>query len=440
VDAFDIEPFIDCITMGGGVFCTSGVAPPPTGTFLLHGRPADVLSDGKVLLYVRARFYDPEHGRWLQRDPSGYSDGGNLYESFRSNPERFTDPAGNETKLASRWHNGDEVLYQRILFGWTDEEFSVGRYYHVNGAKVLLASPSLEDYDYLVPLEIVEQWGAGLREDGEYGPLLHKLAQAGHAQAVDRITGQIVDVRLRGFEKIQGAVGGFLGELVEADMARFEGLLAQIDPSRPLWTVLAGEVTSPIFSGADVGRTATGGERIAAALELAAWAAPTLIEARSAIVARRAFRAQAATATIRPPSMAARSASLGQSASVVSRNAYNISTASMTAAEREATINYARRTNAWLAKNGPVTVQPTAGTLRSQASEAARLERLRAARAGQPYAGQAGHVPDTALTGSPVPPAGWLDMPGASNNVIGGGLSSRIGNTIEVITVDGKIP
>jgi RHS repeat-associated protein len=96
VDAFDIEPFIDCITMGGGVFCTSGVAPPPTGTFLLHGRPADVLSDGKVLLYVRARFYDPEHGRWLQRDPSGYSDGGNLYESFRSNASRFADPDGNE--------------------------------------------------------------------------------------------------------------------------------------------------------------------------------------------------------------------------------------------------------------------------------------------------------------------------------------------------------
>ena len=69
---------------------------PPTGTFALHGRPIDVLSDGHVLLYVRARYYDPRHGRWLQRDPSGYADGANLYESFRGNATRFTDPHGTD--------------------------------------------------------------------------------------------------------------------------------------------------------------------------------------------------------------------------------------------------------------------------------------------------------------------------------------------------------
>lgn len=113
----------------------------------------------------------------------------------------------------------------------------------------------------------------------------------------------------------------------------------------------------------------------------------------------------------------------------------------MTAAERQAVIEYAQRTNAWLAQNGgSTTVQATAGTLRSQASAAARLERLNAARAGTPYQGQAGHVPDAALTGMPNPPAGWLDMPGRSNSVVGGGLSSRIGRTVDAITVDGKVP
>lgn len=34
---------------------------PPSGTFALHGRPVDVLSHGRVLLYVRARYYDPQH-------------------------------------------------------------------------------------------------------------------------------------------------------------------------------------------------------------------------------------------------------------------------------------------------------------------------------------------------------------------------------------------
>jgi RHS repeat-associated protein len=70
--------------------------PPPSGTFALHGRPIDVLPDGKVLLYVRARHYDPANGRWLQRDPIGYADGGNLYEGFGGNPVRWTDSLGTQ--------------------------------------------------------------------------------------------------------------------------------------------------------------------------------------------------------------------------------------------------------------------------------------------------------------------------------------------------------
>ncbi len=120
--------------------------------------------------------------------------------------------------------------------------------------------------------------------------------------------------------------------------------------------------------------------------------------------------------------------------------AYNVSTTGMTVAERQAVVEYAQRSNVWLAENGGTTVQSTAGTLRSQANAAARTERLNAARTGTPYQGQAGHVPDTALTGTAQPPAGWLDMPGRSNSVVGGGLSSRIGKPVSVITVDGRVP
>jgi hypothetical protein len=130
----------------------------------------------------------------------------------------------------------------------------------------------------------------------------------------------------------------------------------------------------------------------------------------------------------------------GQSPKFIPKNPYNISTQGMTAAERQAVTEYAKRTNEWLAQNGPVKVQPTQGALRSQASAAARAERLRAARAGQPYQGQAGHVPDTALTGRAHPPGGWLDMPGRSNSVVGGGLGSRVGATVDRITIDGVVP
>lgn len=50
------------------------------------------------IYYYRARFYDPERGRFLQRDPKGYVDGMGLYEYVRSNPINYVDPRGTITK------------------------------------------------------------------------------------------------------------------------------------------------------------------------------------------------------------------------------------------------------------------------------------------------------------------------------------------------------
>lgn len=102
IDINDFDAFAQCMNgpdvpplPGCAVAPTKSRAePPPTGTFALHGRPIDVLADGKVLLYVRARFYDPQHGRWFQRDPAGFMGGLKLYESFASNPARYVDPQG----------------------------------------------------------------------------------------------------------------------------------------------------------------------------------------------------------------------------------------------------------------------------------------------------------------------------------------------------------
>jgi len=120
---------------------------------------------------------------------------------------------------------------------------------------------------------------------------------------------------------------------------------------------------------------------------------------------------------------------------------YNVSTSGMSASEASAVREYASRTNLWIAQQpNPVIVQSTAGATRRASNAAARAERLRADRAGTPYSGQAGHVPDAAISGSANPPGGWLDMPGRSNSVVGGGLSSRIGQRLDVITVNGVIP
>ncbi len=51
--------------------------------------------DGETgLYYFRARFYDPEQGRFLSRDPSGYADGMGMYEYVAGNPLNYSDPTG----------------------------------------------------------------------------------------------------------------------------------------------------------------------------------------------------------------------------------------------------------------------------------------------------------------------------------------------------------
>uniref|UniRef100_UPI0013E40A06 hypothetical protein n=1 Tax=Actinacidiphila soli TaxID=2487275 RepID=UPI0013E40A06 len=112
----------------------------------------------------------------------------------------------------------------------------------------------------------------------------------------------------------------------------------------------------------------------------------------------------------------------------------------VTQAEKDALNEYVKRTNAWLAANGPKAIQSTQGQLSRESSAAARAERLRARRAGTPYTGQAGHVPDSAISGTAQPPAGWLDMPGKSNSVAGGVLGSRIGVLLRGFTIDGGPP
>ena len=61
--------------------------------FLFTGREFDAESG---MYHYRARAYDPEAGRFLQRDPLGYVDGLGLYEYVRSRPPRFVDPLGRE--------------------------------------------------------------------------------------------------------------------------------------------------------------------------------------------------------------------------------------------------------------------------------------------------------------------------------------------------------
>jgi RHS repeat-associated protein len=59
--------------------------------FLFQGREYDYTTQ---LYHFRARWYDPETGRWLSNDPIGISGGLNLYAFCSNDPVNFVDPMG----------------------------------------------------------------------------------------------------------------------------------------------------------------------------------------------------------------------------------------------------------------------------------------------------------------------------------------------------------
>ena len=67
----------------------------------------------------------------------------------------------------------------------------------------------------------------------------------------------------------------------------------------------------------------------------------------------------------------------------------------------------------------PIGRVSTKGALRADSSRGAAAERVRAANAGTPYAGHAGHTPDTTWTGNPDPFL-WMDLSPRVNQSLGG--------------------
>jgi len=76
--------------------------PSPSG-YTYTGREFDADTG---LIYYRARWYDPQQGRFVSMDPVGFSGGDvNLYAYVLNNPANFRDPTG--TQRADRDRPGD---------------------------------------------------------------------------------------------------------------------------------------------------------------------------------------------------------------------------------------------------------------------------------------------------------------------------------------------
>ncbi|MBN2449259.1 MAG: RHS repeat protein, partial [Lentisphaeria bacterium] len=77
------------LPFGGSQMTVEAVANP-----FQYGGLAGVQTDGTGLLFMRARHYDPELGRFLQPDPIGIAGGANLYAYAGNSPLNHADPSG----------------------------------------------------------------------------------------------------------------------------------------------------------------------------------------------------------------------------------------------------------------------------------------------------------------------------------------------------------
>jgi RHS repeat-associated protein len=233
-------------------------ATPPSGTFALHGRAIDVLADGLVLQDFRNRVYAPQHGRWLQRDPTGYSDGPDLYEAFGNNATANTDPTG-EGILT--WLMGG-------YFSLSDAELIRENTYHLvidppygffEGAGQTVSGGATE-FGRIFTGESAAQQKLVRLVEGEYGigratadeanvVVLRAVRQGvvdffGASNVATGITGDVVVygdggtvfiARANGFERVQSTIGGIgqfagsvgglggggLSQATQLQMARF---------------------------------------------------------------------------------------------------------------------------------------------------------------------------------------------------------------------------
>ncbi len=83
-------------TPAGSVLATPSsdvpvVTPLQLSPFLFQGQLFDFEAG---LIYLRARFYDPNSGSFLQRDPEAYTDSPNSYAALGHNPASLRDPSG----------------------------------------------------------------------------------------------------------------------------------------------------------------------------------------------------------------------------------------------------------------------------------------------------------------------------------------------------------
>src|ERR1051325_4947824 len=259
------------------------------------------------LIYMRDRWYDPRTGTFLTPDPEGYRDSSNLYIYCAGDPINCSDPTG-DAASASRSGVIIGIRPDGKRYRFAPGYGKEGLQHRIEVQLTLEDDPDLSEADVRTIMA-----RAGL----QYGPTSLPclpgetcLRSAAPPRRGDYVAGAALQV--------SNTTNQILGPVNE------------VNGERP-------------FPGPDPEN-----ERQRAAYQ---WTRDVI----------QAITVPATIAGLLPAGV--RIEILG--------DAYNISTAGMSQAERDAVLQYARRTNAWLDEAGSQVIQPTKGPLRRAASAAA---------------------------------------------------------------------
>jgi RHS repeat-associated protein len=112
-----------------------------------------VMDEENGLLYMRARYYDPEVGRFISKDPIGFAGGLNLYSYTHNNPLNRIDPLGLD-------FSSGIVVHGETINPWTSGGGEIWGYNYQNNEHYTYSGHGI-GLDIGVGIESVWAWGSG---------------------------------------------------------------------------------------------------------------------------------------------------------------------------------------------------------------------------------------------------------------------------------------
>ncbi|HAV65602.1 MAG TPA: hypothetical protein DCY13_24905, partial [Verrucomicrobiales bacterium] len=188
--------------------------------FLFHGQYFDYATG---LLYLRARFYDPYSGMFLEPDPLGYADSVNHYAGMANNPVGLRDPTGLNTRSYGDVPHGQVKILRD--HGYSHSELSL-----YSRARPKLKELGMGDMEIAAHVRVMYRehmeglnWELGIRSFDEKAAVRRDRIEEFHQSKEERVYSKTQE---NGLAEHEGR--SFAGDL-DGLYAKVNGQIARLD-------------------------------------------------------------------------------------------------------------------------------------------------------------------------------------------------------------------